>query len=224
MSALAAVWQEGKQMKKNVIVNVILDVGMVLVNFCWQDVLKDMGLSGEAFEAVANATVRTQEWNEYDRSVISDEKILDAFQKKAPEYASQIEDFWNRIGDMIVQYPYAKQWIKSLKEAGYQVYILSNYSRRTYEHTRADGLSFLPLTDGAVFSFETGYVKPEKEIYHVLMDKYHLKPEECVFIDDNDDNLVYPNQIGWGTIPFRTFAQVQNALQEEYGVKYQTVV
>lgn len=101
MSALAAVWQEGKQMKKNVIVNVILDVGMVLVDFCWQDVLKDMGLSGEAFEAVANATVRTQEWNEYDRSVISDEKILDAFQKKAPEYASQIEDFWNRIGDMI---------------------------------------------------------------------------------------------------------------------------
>lgn len=114
--------------------------------------------------------------------------------------------------------------MKALKEAGYQVYILSNYSRRTYEHTRSDGLSFLPLADGAVFSFETGYVKPEKEIYHVLMDKYHLKPEECVFIDDNDDNLVYPKQIGWGTIPFRTFAQVQNALQEEYGVKYQTVV
>lgn len=204
--------------------NVILDVGMVLVDFCWQDVLKNMGLNGEDFEAVANATVRTQEWNEYDRSVIADDEILAAFKKKAPKYEAQIESFWNHVADMIVQYPYAKQWISAMKEAGYQVYILSNYARRTYEWTRAEGLSFLPLTDGAVFSFETGYVKPEKEIYHFIMDKYNLKPDECVFIDDNEDNLVYPNQIGWGTIPFCSFAQVQAALQEKYGVKYQTVV
>ncbi len=99
-----------------------------------------------------------------------------------------------------------------MKESGHDVYILSNYARRTYELTKEEGLSFLPLADGAVFSFETGHIKPEKEIYHVIMDKYGLLPKECVFIDDNAANLVYPKELGWSTIQFHNFVQVKEEL------------
>ncbi len=194
--------------------NIILDVGMVLVDFCWADVLRELGITGEDFEAVANATVRTQTWNEYDRSAKPDEELLADLKANAPQYADQIQLFWDHMSGMIRQYPYAKPWITSLKERGYHVYILSNYSRRTYELTKDDGLSFLPLADGIVFSFQTGHIKPEKEIYHCLMDKYGLDPKECVFIDDNAPNLVYPKQIGWSTIQFHDFAQVQKELEE----------
>lgn len=194
--------------------NIILDVGMVLVDFCWADVLRELGITGEDFEAVANATVRTQTWNEYDRSAKPDEELLADLKANAPQYADQIQLFWDHMSGMIRQYPYAKPWITSLKERGYHVYILSNYSRRTYELTKDDGLSFLPLADGVVFSFQTGHIKPEKEIYHCLMDKYGLDPKECVFIDDNAPNLVYPKQIGWSTIQFHDFAQVQKELEE----------
>lgn len=200
--------------------NIILDVGMVLVDFCWAELLKKLGITGEVFEAVANATVRTQDWNEYDRSAKPDQELLEDLIAYAPEYRQQIQLFWDHMDGMIIQYPYAKPWITSLKEAGYQVYILSNYAKRTYELTREDGLSFLPLTDGAVFSFETGYIKPEKEIYHFLMDKYHLAPEECLFIDDNAANLVYPKEIGWSTIQFQSFKQVEEELKE-LGVRYE---
>lgn len=194
--------------------NIILDVGMVLVDFCWADVLRELGITGEDFEAVANATVRTQTWNEYDRSAKPDEELLADLKANDPQYADQIQLFWDHMSGMIRQYPYAKPWITSLKERGYHVYILSNYSRRTYELTKDDGLSFLPLADGIVFSFQTGHIKPEKEIYHCLMDKYGLDPKECVFIDDNAPNLVYPKQIGWSTIQFHDFAQVQKELEE----------
>lgn len=193
--------------------NIILDVGMVLVDFCWQDLLKKLGITGEDFEIVANATVRAPEWNEYDRSVRTDEELLACFKKKAPAHQQQIQELWDRVAETIIQYPYAKSWITSLKEAGYHVYILSNYARRTYELTAAEGLDFLPLTDGAVFSYEVGYVKPEKEIYHFIMDKYGLRPQECLFIDDNAANLVYPDALGWKTIQFHTFQQVQDELE-----------
>lgn len=199
--------------------NVILDVGMVLVDFCWQDALNKLQITGDVFEIVANATVRSPEWNEYDRSVYSDEEILRIFKQKAPGYEEQVQLFWEHMSDTIRQYPYAKPWITSLKDAGYSVYILSNYSKRTYTLTKEEGLDFLPLVDGAVFSFEVGYVKPEKEIYQVLMDKYELQPEECVFIDDNRPNLVIPKEIGWGTIAFCDFAQVQEQLKVQYGVE-----
>lgn len=198
--------------------NVILDVGMVLVDFCWQDTLYSLHIAGDDFEAVANATVRSLEWGEYDRSACPDEEILRVFKQKAPGREAQIQLFWDHMADTIRQFPYAKPWITSLKNAGYSVYILSNYSKRTYELTKEEGLDFLPLVDGAVFSFETGYVKPEKEIYHIVMERYCLAPEECVFIDDNLPNLAYPKEIGWGTIAFREFAQVQAELKERYGV------
>lgn len=189
---------------------------MVLVDFCWEQLLHRLGITGEAFEAVADATVRTQDWNEYDRSAKPDEEILAGFQACAPAYARQIQLFWDNMAGMIVQYPYAKSWITSLKESGCHVYILSNYARRTYELTKENGLDFLPLADGAVFSFETGYIKPEKQIYHVLMDRFHLDPPDCVFIDDNAANLVYPKEIGWSTIQFRTFEQVQSQLRASF--------
>lgn len=193
--------------------NIILDVGMVLVDFCWDQLLHRLGITGEDFEAVADATVRTQDWNEYDRSAKPDEEILAGFQACAPAHAQQIRLFWDNMAGMIRQYPYAKSFIKSLKESGCHVYILSNYARRTYELTKESGLDFLPLTDGAVFSFETGYIKPEKQIYHVLMERYQLEPSDCVFIDDNAANLVYPGEIGWTTIQFQTFEQVQRDLR-----------
>lgn len=192
--------------------NIILDVGMVLVDFCWADLLEKLGMTGEVFQAVADATVRADDWNEYDRSAKTDEELLAAMKGRAPQYASQIQLFWDNMAGMIKQYPYAKSWISAFKRNHYKVYILSNYSRRTYELTRQEGLDFLPLTDGAVFSFETGFIKPEKEIYHILMDSYALKPNECVFIDDNAANLVYPKEIGWSTIQFERFAQVQEEL------------
>lgn len=198
--------------------NIIFDVGMVLVDFCWEDLMKQLGFAGEVFEAVADATVRTPEWNEYDRSAKTDEELLAGFKEKAKEHAQQIQLFWDNMSGMIRQYPYAKSWITALKEAGYQVYILSNYARRTYELTKSEGLDFLPLADGAVFSFETGFIKPEKEIYHFIMDKYGLNPKECVFIDDNLANLAYPKEIGWSTVLFQSFAQAQDELKQ-LGVK-----
>ncbi|KAI4447001.1 Alpha-D-glucose 1-phosphate phosphatase YihX [Eubacterium plexicaudatum ASF492] len=193
--------------------NIILDVGMVLVDFCWADLLRELGMSGDVLEAVADATVRTQDWNEYDRSAKSDVEILACLKANAPAYADRIQLFWEHMDGMIRQYPYAKSWIASLKERGYRVYILSNYARRTYELTKENGLNFLPLTDGAVFSFETGFIKPEKEIYHVIMEQYGLNPKECVFIDDNAANLVYPKEIGWSTIRFCDISQVQQELE-----------
>lgn len=193
--------------------NIILDVGMVLVDFCWEDLLEKLGMTGDVREAVANATVRTQLWNEYDRSAKPDEELLADMKANAPEYGQQIQLFWDHMDGMIRQYPYAKPWIQSFRENGCKVYILSNYSRRTYELTRDDGLSFLPLADGAVFSFETGYIKPEKEIYHFLMDKYGLAAKECLFMDDNAANLVYPKEIGWSTIRFQNLAQAQEELK-----------
>ena len=168
--------------------NIILDVGKVLVEWDPQYAFQKLGFDEKTSELVAKATVSSPDWNELDRSEKSDEELLAKFIANAPAYEKEIRRVWENIGLSIWQYDYARPWIVNMKRCGYRVYILSNYSRWTYENTR-EALSFLEDVDGALFSFQVRQVKPEPEIYQSLLKKYDLKAEECIFLDDRQDNI-----------------------------------
>ena len=73
--------------------NVVFDVGKVLVEFDWQGYLEALGFSPEIYEKVADATVRSELWNEFDRSKMSDEEILEGFLAGGPESKKKIFGF-----------------------------------------------------------------------------------------------------------------------------------
>lgn len=193
---------------------VIFDIGMVLIDFCWRDMLHGFGLEGEDFEKVANATVRNQEWNEFDKGLVSVEEIIDIFAKEAPEYRSYIAKIFEDPTKMIDQYDYAKPWIKELKDRGYKVYILSNWSKPTYYACLDNELDFLPLVDGAVFSFQEHVIKPDKKIFEIICDRYKINPSEAVFLDDNEANVISSREFGLNTIHFKSYEQGRAELEE----------
>ncbi|MCI9525468.1 MAG: HAD family phosphatase [Lachnospiraceae bacterium] len=192
--------------------NVVFDVGKVLVEFDWQGYLEALGFSPEIYEKVADATVRSELWNEFDRSKMSDEEILEGFLAGAPECKEEILRFWDNIGSCIKCYDYAASWIQALQEKGYGVYLLSNYPRRIYFQSIHE-LSFVELVDGAVFSFEVQATKPEPGIYEALLEKYQLQPTECVFVDDLRTNIIAANHLGMATIHFHTKSQAEEELR-----------
>ena len=57
-------------------------------------------------------------------------------------------------------------------------------------------MDFLPLLDGGVFSCEEKLIKPDHAIYERIVEKYNLKPEECVFIDDSERNVIGARECG----------------------------
>ncbi len=192
--------------------NIVFDVGKVLVDFDWQGFMDTLAFPPEIYEKVANATVLSDLWNEFDRSRMPDEEILQGFLEKEPDCEAEIMRFWNNMGNCIKQYDYAHSWIGSLQEMGYRVYLLSNYSRRMYFQS-IEELSFVEQVDGAVFSFEVQATKPEREIYDALLEKYQLNPTECVFLDDNRSNIIAANQLGMATIHFHTKSQAEEELK-----------
>lgn len=192
--------------------NIVFDVGKVLVDFDWQGFMDTLAFPPEIYEKVANATVLSDLWNEFDRSRMSDEEILQGFLEKVPDCETEIMRFWNNMGNCIKRYDYAHSWIQSLQEMGYRVYLLSNYSRRMYFQS-IEELSFVEQVDGAVFSFEVQATKPEREIYDALLEKYQLNPTECVFLDDNRSNIIAANQLGMATIHFHTKSQAEEELK-----------
>lgn len=197
--------------------NIIFDVGNVLVEYSWERMLKALHITGEAYDAVAKATALSPMWNELDRSLLSDEEILQGFIKNAPEYEREIRLVWDNIPESIHCYDYSVEWVRKFRKKGYKTYILSNYSKRGYEVTKQE-LPFVADMDGVLFSYEVKLVKPEPEIYQTLLEKFQLKSEECVFLDDNEKNVIAAREAGIHAIYFKSKEQAEEEL-EKLGVK-----
>lgn len=197
--------------------NIVFDVGNVLVEYSWERMLQSLHITGEAYDAVAKATALSPMWNELDRSLLSDEEILEGFIKNAPEYEKEIRLVWDNISESVHCYDYSVEWVQKFKKKGYQTYILSNYSKRGYELTRQE-LPFVEDMDGVLFSYEVKLVKPEPEIYQTLLKKFQLKPEECVFMDDNEKNVIAAREAGIHAIHFKNKEQAEAEL-EALGVR-----
>ena len=183
--------------------NIILDVGRVLVAWQPEEAMRELGIAEAAVERLAKALFESGVWNEADRGVLSDDEFLELAIRQVPEYEAEVRLFWDNVDKAIWQLPYVKLWIKAMKKAGYGVYILSNYGSWTYEKTKEVALDFLEKVDGAIFSYEVKQIKPSAAIFQALCEKYSLKPEECVFLDDLPANIEGAKNFGMQGIVFK---------------------
>lgn len=211
----------GKKKKRNgeerMIENVVFDIGKVLLAFEWEKYLESFGFSKDKYEKIADVTFRSKVWDERDRGLYEEEEYIRQFVALAPEYEEDIREVIRRSPETISLFPYAETWVKYLKEQGYHLYILSNYSSYMLEHTQ-DQMKFLKYMDGIVFSCEVKELKPETGIYRKLLDTYHLIPEKTVFIDDRKENCQGAEEQGIHTIQFQNFKQAVAELKK-LGVK-----
>lgn len=191
--------------------NIILDIGNVLAAFCWPRHFKALGFRGEILERVADATIRSSWWKEYDKSVLSNEEIIQGCIDLAPDLEAQIRLVFDQIEGLCETYDYAADWIYSMKSAGYRVYILSNFGKLGYERVRAS-FDFLDYADGAVISYEIGEAKPDQAIFTELERRYQINPEESVFIDDMPVNVRAAKRFGYKGIIFENRALAERKL------------
>lgn len=191
---------------------VVFDVGNVLTYFAWKDFLRSFGFSEDVYKRVGDATVEGRYWNEYDRGVMSDEEIVDAFVSLDPGVEKEIRLSMSDLKGIVTAADYAIDWIKDLKSKGLQVLFLSNFSRKAFTEC-ADALTFLPYTDGGVFSYTVGLIKPDPAIYRCLCDRYSLTPSSCVFIDDLEDNLKAAESLGFNTILFDNYENAKKKVK-----------
>lgn len=192
--------------------HVIFDIGNVLTDFRWHDFLTDKGFSEEMIKRIAKASVESPIWREFDRGAWPEEELHAAFIANDPEIEEELELAFGNITGMVTLRDYAIGWVQGLKERGYGVWYLSNFSRKA-EIQCADSLAFLPYMDGGILSYQEKMVKPDPEIYKLLLKKYDLKASECVFIDDTAVNVEAAKKQGIYGIVFGTKEQVDAELE-----------
>lgn len=197
--------------------NIIFDIGNVLMPFGYRPFFESFGYDEETVERLSKATAQSPDWNELDRGVLSYEEVLRRFVENDSQLEEIIQRVFADLHGILGVYDYTESWIKQLKEAGYGVYYLSNFFQKADEDCK-DLMGFLELTDGGILSYKDKVTKPDRQIYELLLERFGLKAEECVFLDDTKKNIDGARAVGIHGILFHDREQAVAELQK-LGVK-----
>lgn len=193
--------------------NLIFDVGNVLIEYRWHQMLLDYGLSKEEAAIAGSLFFEHETWKELDLGNMPVEDVIVLYEKQLPQYAGLIRWFLTHLELMPIPRPDVWKKVHALKEKGYKIYLLSNYNEDFFRvHTQ--GAAFLEDIDGKVVSYEIHKIKPYPEIYQYLLDKYDLNPQECVFFDDRPENTQTAEELGMKTYTITSKEYLLGVLDE----------
>lgn len=177
--------------------NLIFDVGHVLIGYGRVKLFTDHNIPLKDAARITREVYQEEDlWADgIDRGTLTIPEALEEYQKRFPDDIELIEWFITNTYKMVIPHPEIWDKIARLKSQRYSVYLLSNYAKELFrKHT--EGLPFLELIDGGVISYQVKVSKPDARIYQILMEKYHLLPEECLFFDDKKENVTAAMNLG----------------------------
>lgn len=190
-------------MEINVVKNIIFDVGDVLLEYRWHDMLTDYGLTDKEADKVGKLMFDDSLWHEFDIGNMHRDEIIGQYIKNYPEYAEVIKWFITHGEFMHVKREDVWEKVHKLKEKGYGIYILSNYSEELFIKHTSDA-PFIELADGIVVSYQIHITKPDEGIYKYLLKRYNLKAEECIFFDDREENTEGARKLGINAVTVKS--------------------
>lgn len=176
--------------------NLIFDFGRVLVHFEPDDILSPYIPDPADRAAVVPVAFDRRYWSRLDDGTLTEEELISLAAPTLPErlrepMAAALLNWYRHLPPVNGM----DEMIGRLKaEFGVPTYLLSNISRKFTEHT--DLFPVLRKMDGCVFSAQAGIVKPSREIFAYTCEKFGLKPEECVFVDDSSRNIAGAEAFG----------------------------
>ena len=105
--------------------------------------------------------------------------------------------------------------VSLLKEKGYHLYIISNFHLNAYNRFLKKQDWFTPI-DGAIISAKEKLIKPDLRIYKLLLERYHLNADECLFIDDSLDNINACKNVGMDAIHLPDHSKLEEELKKHH--------
>lgn len=177
--------------------NIIFDLGNVIINYNQQRIVNNFTNNEEEEKYIYSEIFHAPEWALMDLGNITNDAAIEVINKRNNyKYDKLTKEFlheWYKtqpINRDIVEIA------KTLKAKGYNLFVLSNMAVETYEYFKND--EFFDLCIGIIISAQEHVKKPNEEIYKLLLNRYELKAEECLFIDDDDSGRNYEtaNKIG----------------------------
>ncbi|MEC3907667.1 HAD family phosphatase [Tamlana sp. 2201CG12-4] len=178
---------------------IIFDFGNVFIN------LDIKGAHQHALEAfnIDSFSEEMQAYNSfYEQGLISTDEFLEFYLSNFPEFSKdQLIDIWNY---MLKDFPeYRLKFLQELKTTGkFKLILLSNTNELHIDWIKQQVpfyKTFKSCFDKFYLSHEINLIKPNYNIFEFVLNTNKLIANECLFIDDNQDNIKSANSLNINT-------------------------
>jgi HAD superfamily hydrolase (TIGR01509 family) len=123
------------------------------------------------------------------------------------------QEFWDYWFKSEMQSDAMIAFAKELRAKGINIFILSNNFKE-----RAEYYGHYPWMHDAVdkvyFSWQTGFVKPDQRAWELVLTENDLKPEDCIYFDDQEKNLKAAEGVGIKAFMFTNEAELEKKVRE----------
>jgi 2-haloacid dehalogenase len=191
---------------------VIFDLGGVLIDWNPRYLYRKLFNGDDAAMEHFLANICTNEWNvqqDAGRPLTEAYKLLC---DKHPDKKHLIEAWGGRFDEMMSgQIEGTVAILEELYSKGVPLYALTNWSAETFPYA-LKRFKFFKRFRGIVVSGELKLIKPDRRIFEHLLNKYDVKAQDSVFIDDAPYNVAGTNSLGIHAIHFTGPAPLRQEL------------
>ncbi len=191
----------------------IFDIGNVLVRQRFEELARELTSSQEEYNFLFENMFGGSIWVDLDKGTFKAEEEMQAMMNVDPAHGELARKLYCNLGNCFEPIAGSMDWIRELKRKGYKVYALSNWGRPFYEQGK-EKLAFLEEMDGYFLSYRYHMLKPSAEYFQLLLDTYHIMPEEAVFLDDVEKNVRAAEALGIYGIVVENQEQAKRELEK----------
>ena len=175
--------------------NIVFDLGNVLISFKPEEFLNKQNLPENIKSIILTDVFKSQEWIMLDNGDITTSEAIDAIAIRSILKKEEIARIFSLRTELMFSLDTNVKLLPELRERGFRLFYLSNFPIDIFEKIRT-GYSFFKYFEGGIISAEVKHSKPNSRIYEILLEKYSLIPEECLFIDDIEINVIAAEKLG----------------------------
>lgn len=107
------------------------------------------------------------------------------------------------------------QLSQKLRKRGIKIFVLSNNFKERTEYYRTNFPELSGSVDKTYFSWETGMVKPDPNAWKIILAENRLKPEECLYFDDSEKNVLTAKKMGIRSYLFEGLDKLKKIVENQ---------
>lgn len=155
------------------------------------------------------------DWADYDRGTVGVPDLVARIAARTGLAPAEVQAVVDGVPQELQPLPETVAFIDRLRAAGHRLHYLSNMPAPCAELLERREAALFARFDGGVFSGRVGLVKPDPAIYALAAARFGATPDELVFLDDHEPNVVAARAAGWHGLHFQGAAAAEAALREQ---------
>ena len=193
--------------------NIVFDLGNVLINFKPSEYFDKNNYPENIKKTILSDIFDSKEWLLIDNGEITTSEAINSIALRSSLKKEEIALIFKLRTDMMFPLDLNVRLLPELKKRAFKLFYLSNFPIDIFEEVRT-GYYFFRYFDGGLISSEAKYSKPDSRFYEILLEKYNLVPQECLFIDDIEINVRTAEDLGMKGIFTKGSPEISGEIEE----------